>query len=124
MQTHSFGRPGLVSTLTPGGDGLGMLWGTTTFDEYLATVHAPVDAGIILPDFAPRYGNGKAEEVVGAAFNGRLPDGVRITSKCKSGQSAARPGGRHAAALYRAQSAPAPPCRASIGSFCTAMLPP
>jgi len=85
MQTHSFGRLGSVSTLTLGGGGLGMLWGATTFDECVATVHAAVDAGIVLLDLAPRYGDGKAEEVVGAAFNGRLPDGVRITSKCNLG---------------------------------------
>ena len=62
-----------------------MLWGATTFDECVATVHAAVDAGIVLLDLAPRYGDGKAEEVVGAAFNGRLPDGVRVTSKCNLG---------------------------------------
>jgi aryl-alcohol dehydrogenase-like predicted oxidoreductase len=85
MQTHSFGRLDRVSTLTLGGGGLGMLWGTTTFDECVATVHAAVDAGIVLLDLAPRYGDGKAEEVVGASFNGRLPDGVRVTSKCNLG---------------------------------------
>lgn len=85
MHTHSFGRLGVVSTLTLGGGGLGMLWGATTFDECVATVHAAVDAGIGLLDLAPRYGDGKAEEVVGAAFNGRLPDGVRVTSKCNLG---------------------------------------
>ncbi|HEY1935101.1 MAG TPA: aldo/keto reductase [Acetobacteraceae bacterium] len=86
MQTHSFGRLPAVSTLTLGGGGLGMLWGATTFDECVATVHAAVDAGITLLDLAPRYGDGKAEEVVGAAFNGKLPDGVRVTSKCNIGE--------------------------------------
>ena len=75
-----------VSPLTLGGGGLGMLWGPTTFDECVATVHAAVDAGINLLDLAPRYGDGKAEEVVGAAFGGRLPDGVRVTSKCNLGE--------------------------------------
>ncbi len=59
-----------------------MLWGETTFDECVATVHAAVAAGINLLDLAPRYGDGKAEQVVGEAFGGRLPDGVRVTSKC------------------------------------------
>jgi aryl-alcohol dehydrogenase-like predicted oxidoreductase len=54
----------------------------TTFDECVATVHAAVAAGINLLDLAPRYGDGKAEEVVGEAFAGHLPAGVRITSKC------------------------------------------
>ena len=62
-----------------------MLWGQTTFDECVATVHAAVAAGINLLDLAPRYGDGKAEEVVGAAFGGTLPPGVLVTSKCNLG---------------------------------------
>jgi aryl-alcohol dehydrogenase-like predicted oxidoreductase len=62
-----------------------MVWGETTFDECVATVHAAVAAGINLFDLAPRYGDGKAEEVVGEAFGGRLPEGVRVTSKCNLG---------------------------------------
>jgi aryl-alcohol dehydrogenase-like predicted oxidoreductase len=85
MQQHTFGKLPPVSTLTLGGGGLGMLWGTTTFDECVATVHAAVAAGITLLDLAPRYGDGKAEEVVGAAFGGHLPAGVRVTSKCNLG---------------------------------------
>jgi aryl-alcohol dehydrogenase-like predicted oxidoreductase len=85
MQHHTFGPLPPVSVLTLGGGGLGMLWGTTTFDECVATVHAAVAAGISLLDLAPRYGDGKAEEVVGAAFAGRLPPGVRVTSKCNLG---------------------------------------
>ena len=77
MQQHSFGRLWPVSALTLGGGGLGMVWGDTTFDECVATVQDAVAAGINLIDLAPRYGDGKAEEVVGAAFGGRLPDGVR-----------------------------------------------
>src|SRR5215475_8032911 len=85
MQQHSFGHLAPVSALALGGGGLGMLWGPTTFEECVATVHAAVAAGITLLDLAPRYGDGKAEEVVGAAFAGRLPDGVRVTSKCNLG---------------------------------------
>lgn len=85
MRQHAFGRLGSVSTLTLGGGGLGMLWGQTTFDECIATVKAAIDAGITLFDLAPRYGDGKAERVVGEAFGGRLPDGVRVTSKCNLG---------------------------------------
>ncbi|HEU0154762.1 MAG TPA: aldo/keto reductase, partial [Stellaceae bacterium] len=86
MQQHQFGRLGQVSALTLGGGGLGMLWGETTFAECVATVQAAVEAGITLLDLAPRYGDGKAEEVVGAAFAGRLPAGVRVTSKCNIGE--------------------------------------
>src|SRR5690349_12200528 len=85
MHNHQFGGLPPVSALTLGGGGLGMLWGPTTFDECVATVHAAVDAGITLLDLAPRYGDGKAEEVVGAAFGGNLPTNVRVTSKCNLG---------------------------------------
>ena len=85
MQTHPFGSLFPVSTLTLGGGGLGMLWGQTTFQECVATVKDAVDAGINLMDLAPRYGDGKAESVVGAAFGGRLPAGVKVTTKCNLG---------------------------------------
>jgi aryl-alcohol dehydrogenase-like predicted oxidoreductase len=44
-------------------------------------VREAVDAGINLLDMAPRYGDGEAERVIGEAFGGRLPDGVRVTTK-------------------------------------------
>src|SRR5712671_4375138 len=88
MRQNSFGKLPPVSALTLGGGGIGMVWGETTFDECVATVHAAVAAGINLIDLAPRYGDGKAEQVVGAAFAGRLPDGVRVTSKCNLGEVA------------------------------------
>jgi aryl-alcohol dehydrogenase-like predicted oxidoreductase len=87
MQQHQFGKLWPVSALTLGGGGLGMVWGETTFEECVATVHDAVAAGINLIDLAPRYGDGKAEEVVGAAFGGRLPEGVRVTSKCNLGNA-------------------------------------
>ncbi len=90
MQQHTFGRLFPISTLTLGGGGLGMLWGPTTFDECVATVHSAVAAGITLLDLAPRYGDGKAEQVVGEAFGGKLPAGVRVTSKCNLGNPPAR----------------------------------
>ena len=86
MEKHGFGRLPPVSALTLGGGGLGMLWGETTVEECVATVHAAVEAGIDLFDLAPRYGDGKAERVVGEAFGGRLPAGVRVTSKCNLGE--------------------------------------
>jgi aryl-alcohol dehydrogenase-like predicted oxidoreductase len=89
MQLHKFGALFPVSTLTLGGGGLGMLWGQTTFEECVATVHDAVAAGINLLDLAPRYGDGKAETVVGEAFGGRLPPGLHLTSKCNLGNPAA-----------------------------------
>jgi aryl-alcohol dehydrogenase-like predicted oxidoreductase len=85
MRQNSFGKLRPVSALTLGGGGIGMVWGETSFDECVATVHAAVAAGINLLDLAPRYGDGKAEHAVGEAFDGHLPSGVRVTSKCNLG---------------------------------------
>src|SRR5688572_8143309 len=81
MQTRQLGSLWPVSALTLGGGGLGQLWGPTTRAEAVATVHAAVDAGVTLLDLAPLYGNGEAERVIGEAFAGRLPQGVRVTTK-------------------------------------------
>ena len=85
MRQRPFGNLGSVSALTLGGGGLGQLWGATTREECVATVRDAVDAGIDLLDLAPTYGDGEAEAVIGAAFGGRLPDGVRVTTKCRVG---------------------------------------
>ena len=37
-----------------------------------------MDRGITLLDMAPAYGNGEAESVVGAAFEGKLPAGMTL----------------------------------------------
>ena len=80
-----FGRLGRVSALSFGGGGIGNVWGAVDRGEAEATVRAAVDAGITLIDLAPTYGPGElspeAELVVGAAFGGRLPQGVRVTTK-------------------------------------------
>jgi aryl-alcohol dehydrogenase-like predicted oxidoreductase len=44
-----------VSRLTLGGGGLGRIWGETSIDEAVATVHAAVAGGITLIDTAPMY---------------------------------------------------------------------
>jgi aryl-alcohol dehydrogenase-like predicted oxidoreductase len=85
MERRPFGKLGEISCLTLGGGGTGQVWGPTTHDEAIATVREAVDAGITFLDVAPSYGNGKAELVVGEAFNGRLPDGVRLSTKCMLG---------------------------------------
>src|SRR4051794_27569044 len=87
MQQQDLGSLAAVSKLTLGGGGLGMVWGATSWDECVATVHAAVAAGINLIDLAPRYGDGKAEQVVGEAFAGHLAEGVRVTSKCNLGNT-------------------------------------
>ena len=81
METRMLGGLWPVSALTLGGGGIGQVWGETSRDEAVATVRAAVDGGITLIDVAPGYGDGEAEAVVGRAFEGRLPDGVRLTTK-------------------------------------------
>ena len=81
MQTRQLGRLWPVSALTLGGGGLGQVWGTTSRDEAVATVRAAVAGGVTLIDVAPGYGAGEAESVIGAAFGGRLPAGVRVSTK-------------------------------------------
>ncbi len=79
MHNSALGPLADVSRLTLGGGGLGELWGETTPAEAIATLNGAVDAGINLIDTAPLYKN--CEQVIAAAFEGRLPPGVRITSK-------------------------------------------
>jgi aryl-alcohol dehydrogenase-like predicted oxidoreductase len=81
METRTLGRLWPVSALTLGGGGLGQLWGPTSRAEAVATVREAVGAGINLLDLAPRYGDREAERVIGEAFGGRLPDGIRVTTK-------------------------------------------
>jgi len=45
VRQNSFGRLPPVSTLTLGGGGIGMVWGETSFEECVATVHAAVAPG-------------------------------------------------------------------------------
>ena len=85
METQTFGRLGDVSALTLGGGGIGQVWGETTHEECVATVREAIDSGISFLDVAPSYGNGEAEAVVGEAFDGRLPDGVRVSTKSHVG---------------------------------------
>jgi aryl-alcohol dehydrogenase-like predicted oxidoreductase len=72
--------------LTLGGGGLGGVWGETSRDEAVATVHAAIDAGIDLLDLAPLYGRGESERVVADAFGGRVPPGVRVSTKVMLGE--------------------------------------
>ncbi|MDQ6795354.1 MAG: aldo/keto reductase [Chloroflexota bacterium] len=78
---NTLGRLWPVSALTLGGGGIAQGWGPTTRDEAVATVREAVEQGITLIDVAPTYGDGEAERVIGAAFGGRLPKGVRVVTK-------------------------------------------
>ena len=83
MQKRQFGAIGEVSCLTLGGGGIGQVWGDTSRDEGIATLKMAVDAGIDVIDAAPGYK--VCEALIGEAFGGRLPQGVRITTKCGIG---------------------------------------
>lgn len=85
MEQRQLGTLWPVSVLTLGGGGIGQLWGETTREECIASVHAAVDNGITLLDMAPAYGDGEAEVVIGEAFGGRLPEGIRVTTKHRLG---------------------------------------
>ena len=87
MRQRPFGELGMASALTLGGGGLGQVWGATTREECVATAQEAVESGINVLDLAPTYGNGEAESVIGAAFGGALPSGVRITTKCRVGDT-------------------------------------
>jgi aryl-alcohol dehydrogenase-like predicted oxidoreductase len=81
VETRHLGQLWPVSALTLGGGGIGQVWGETTRAEAVETVREAVAAGITLLDLAPSYGDGEAERVVGEAFGGALPAGVRVTTK-------------------------------------------
>src|SRR5262249_47487208 len=89
MQQRTFGKLGDISALTLGGGGIGQVWGPITREEAIATVRAAWEAGITCFDVAPSYGRGEAEFVIGEAFEGRLPAGVRVSTKCAVGNRAA-----------------------------------
>jgi len=83
MKKNSFGALGQVSRLTLGGGGIGQAWGPTSREEAVATIHVAVDGGIDLLDTAPLYRN--CESIVGETFDGKLPTGLRVTTKCGLG---------------------------------------
>jgi len=79
MQTNTLGTFGPVSRLTLGGGGIGTVWGPTSPADAVATLRRAVDAGIDLLDAAPGYKI--CEAMIGEAFAGHLPGGVRVTTK-------------------------------------------
>ena len=83
MRTATLGPLGAVSRLTLGGGGIGQGWGPTSHEEAIATLRAAIDAGITVLDAAPLYRN--CEAFIGEAFEGRLPAGVKVTTKCGLG---------------------------------------
>jgi len=83
MRKNTLGPLGPVSRLTLGGGGIGQIWGEVSREEAQATLSAAIDGGIDLLDAAPGYRN--CETFIGETFAGRLPGGVRVTTKCALG---------------------------------------
>ncbi|GGA55529.1 aldo/keto reductase [Pelagibacterium lentulum] len=79
MQYRQMGSIGQVSRLTLGGGGIGQVWGPTTEEEGIVTLKLAIDEGINVIDSAPGYH--LCEPLIGKAFGGKLPEGVRVTTK-------------------------------------------
>ena len=80
MEYAQLGRTGLtVSRAGFGGGGIGQVWGPTNENEAIASVHRALDLGITFFDVAPSYGDGKAEEALGKALEGRAEPVVVAT---------------------------------------------
>jgi len=79
MQQATLGPLGPVSRLTLGGGGIGQIWGETSREEALATISTALDGGIDVLDAAPGYRN--CETFIGEVFDGKLPAGVKVTTK-------------------------------------------
>lgn len=83
MEKRQFGSIGEVSCLTLGGGGIGQVWGETSREEGIATLRMAIDEGIDVIDAAPGYKI--CEALIGEAFDGQLPEGVKVTTKCGIG---------------------------------------
>ncbi len=94
MRKGVLGPLGPVSRLTLGGGGIGQIWGETSAEEAHATLADAIDGGIDVLDAAPGYRN--CEAFIGEVFGGRLPGGVKVTTKHALG---AVPAGEVAARL-------------------------
>ena len=85
MHFRNFKPFSKVSVLTLGGGGIGQVWGETTKEEAIQTVHSALDHGINHFDVAPMYGKGEAERVLGESLNGKKKDNLFFTTKCQLG---------------------------------------
>ena len=85
MNYRDFKPYSKISSLTLGGGGIGQVWGETTSEEAVKTVHTALDHGINHFDVAPMYGKGEAERIIGKSLNGSDADDLFFTTKCQLG---------------------------------------
>jgi aryl-alcohol dehydrogenase-like predicted oxidoreductase len=85
MNYRDFKPYSKISSLTLGGGGIGQVWGETTSEEAIKTVHSALDYGINHFDVAPMYGKGEAERIIGKSLNGLNADDLFFTTKCQLG---------------------------------------
>ena len=83
MNYRDFKPYSKVSSLTLGGGGIGQVWGETSSEEAIKTVHAALDHGINHFDVAPMYGKGEAErkydrDLLDVSWNGEEEEGERL----------------------------------------------
>lgn len=89
MERRHIGTTGIeVSTISlgcwpMGGD----YWGGADDEESIRTVHRALELGVNFLDTAPAYGNGRSEEVVGRALEGRREEAVISTKASGLGRS-------------------------------------
>jgi aryl-alcohol dehydrogenase-like predicted oxidoreductase len=82
MKFRTLGRNGpKVSALGLGCMGMSDMYGASDRSESIATVHAALDAGIILLDTGDFYGMGHNEMLLGEALAGRPRDGYLLSVK-------------------------------------------
>src|SRR5436853_7727692 len=82
MEYRPLGRTGLrVSALAQGGAAFGQQFGPVSAAEAADCVHAAIDAGVNLVDTAAYYGQGLAEEFLGAALQGGWREKVYVCTK-------------------------------------------
>jgi aryl-alcohol dehydrogenase-like predicted oxidoreductase len=83
MKKAQLGPVGEVSRLVLGGGGIGQGWGETSREEAKTTIRLALERGIDVLDTAPLYRN--CETIIGETFAGKLPNGIKVTSKCRLG---------------------------------------
>lgn len=82
MRYRTLGRTGVsVSVLGFGASPLGNVFGAVSPQKALRAVHHALERGVNLFDVSPYYGDGLAEERLGAALAGRR-DQVFLATKC------------------------------------------